>query len=313
MSRRSRIALAMVGALLVVPMIAGPSSAARGASGPSAVSAAAEHARIVRYWTPARMKAAVPRDFDATGQVKAAGRKPAGQPAVSGTSWPNGGDVLQLTGKVWFNMSGSGWICSGSIINDARAGYSVVLTAGHCAVDNATGEFATNWLFIPNFDAAPVYDCAAVQYGCWTAISLSAHYGFVHAGSFNSQATTHDWAFATVGPGGKGGTIPSQLDARGSYPIRFSSSVSGRVQPFGYPAAGKYNGADLTWCAGNVFSDFYNLNRTWGVACDMTGGSSGGPWFQGLDESNGSGGTVSSLNSYTRGGLNNMYGPKFNS
>jgi hypothetical protein len=50
------------------------------------------------------------------------------------------------------------------------------------------------------------------------------------------------------------------------------------------------------------------------MACNMTGGASGGPWFKGLNETNGSGGTVSSLNSYKYTlDKNHMYGPKFNS
>jgi hypothetical protein len=173
-------------------------------------------------------------------------------------------------------------------------------------------------MFIPNFDANPTYTCSATTYGCWSAAGLAVHYGFVHAGSFNTQATTHDWAFATVLGGGKSGT--AVLDSSkasggvgGSYVIQFGVASGSRLEAFGYPAAGKYHGSDLTWCAGNIFSDTSNSSATWGMNCDMTGGSSGGPWFAGLDESNGSGGTLSSLNSYGYSGIRNMYGPKFNS
>ena len=43
------------------------------------------------------------------------------------------------------------------------------------------------------------------------------------------------------------------------------------------------------------------------------GGTSGGPWLEGIDESNGSGGTLSSVNSYRYSGGDSIYGPKFNS
>ena len=46
------------------------------------------------------------------------------------------------------------------------------------------------------------------------------------------------------------------------------------------------------------------------MTCNMTGGSSGGPWLFGL---RGRDPALSSLNSYGRQGLPNMYGPKFNS
>ena len=42
----------------------------------------------------------------------------------------------------------------------------------------------------------------------------------------------------------------------------------------------------------------------------MTGGSSGGPWLAGF--TSGGGGTLTSLNSYRYGGINSMFGPKFN-
>ncbi len=45
----------------------------------------------------------------------------------------------------------------------------------------------------------------------------------------------------------------------------------------------------------------------------MTGGSSGGGWLEGINEANGSGGVLSSLNSYGYSGVKKMYGPKFNS
>jgi hypothetical protein len=49
------------------------------------------------------------------------------------------------------------------------------------------------------------------------------------------------------------------------------------------------------------------------MACDMTGGSSGGPWVQTADPRLYAGTVLSSLNSYGYSGVRNMYGPKFNS
>ena len=82
------------------------------------------------------------------------------------------------------------------------------------------------------------------------------------------------------------------------------------MHSFGYPAAGRYKGKDLTYCAGPTFNDSMNANATWGIACNMTGGSSGGPWLSGFTTAGA--GVLTSLNSYGYGGLSNMYGPKFN-
>jgi hypothetical protein len=311
MRRRSALAIGTALALLIVPLVAAPASAR------------SEHDRIVAYWTPARMAAAQPRDLTPVDVKFCPRARPGSGSGVTGTSWAGGGPVLDLTGKVFFHMGGGDWQCSGSIVNDGnRADYSLVLTAGHCSIDESTGEYASNWMFMPNWDKQPATfstACSASFYGCWTAVGIYVHYGFAHAGSFNDQAVTHDWGFAVVGPGGKPGGPQTQLDALGSYPIQFLGTVTSgnRLEAFGYPAAGKYHGNDLTWCAGNVFVDVDKSNgstnnATWGMPCNMTGGSSGGPWFEGLNESDGTGGTLSSLNSYGYSGLKNMYGPMFN-
>jgi len=317
--RRSSLAIGATLALVIVPLVVVPASAG------------SQRDAVIAYWTPARIAAAKPRDLKPLGHMNANRGKPGGggAGAVGGASWANGGAVLDQTGKVFFHMGGGDWQCSGSVVSDGgRAGYSIVLTAGHCAIDETTGEFASNWVFMPNWDTQPATfttACTGTLYGCWTTAGgggIYVHWGFAHAGAFNNQAVTHDWAFAVVGPGGKSN---AQLDAaKGSggvgtgYAIQFSGVSSGnRLEAFGYPAAGKYHGNDLTWCAGNIAVDVASSNgstnnATWGMACDMTGGSSGGPWFANLNETNGSGGTLSSLNSYGYSGVVKMFGPKFN-
>jgi hypothetical protein len=88
-------------------------------------------------------------------------------------------------------------------------------------------------------------------------------------------------------------------------------AVGSQTFNFGYPAAGKYHGYDLTYCSDQIFNDPLNQNLTFGVDCDMTGGSSGGPWLGNFNSSTGAG-TVDSVNSYGYGGQKKEYGPKFN-
>jgi hypothetical protein len=310
MRRRSPIALLVALALVIVPAVTAPVAAGGGHS---------ERDRILAFWTKERLQSATPRDYVRTDKGFAPKAKrakpprpPGGGGSVTGASWTKAGAILKGSGKVYFVMGSSAYVCSGSVATDHRTGKSLVLTAGHCAYDEAGRKFATNWLFIPEYDTNPVLgNCSATTYGCWTAEALVVHNGFATAGSFNQQATIHDFAFAVVGAGGKSGT--AQLDTTvGSFGITTSGISSGqKLYAFGDPAAGKYHGNDLTYCAGNIFEDGYNAKLTWGMACDMTGGSSGGPWMSSFDEASGSG-TLSSLNSYGYSGLSNMYGPKFN-
>jgi hypothetical protein len=136
--------------------------------------------------------------------------------------------------------------------------------------------------------------------------------GFATAGGFNDQATRHDFAFAVVGGGGFNGT--TTLAQAGVQEFAYSSSAVAKglfTYSFGFPAAGKYKGNDLTYCAGNVITDPYNDDDTFGIGCDMTGGSSGGGWMQPFNTGTGVG-TVGGLNSYGYSGIKNMYGPDFN-
>jgi hypothetical protein len=314
---RPRVAVATILVVVGLFTLAAPVLAGR----PSG--AGAERARILSYWTPARIAAAVPRDFsfDAVrGYTASRAPTPKAKPSpgdgtVTGASWPNGkGKIYTASGRVVFTMDGSDWICSGSVVTDSRSGYSIVLTAGHCAydetADGALNGFATNWMYIPQFDSNPTYTCGNTAFGCWTAQALVVHSGFATAGGFNTAATLHDWAFAIVGPGGKSGT--ASLEALGTFGLRTTAVANNTtVGAFGYPAAGKYHGKDLTYCAGPVGRDPYNDNLTYRLACDMTGGSSGGPWLAPFDGT-GDAGQLSSVNSYGYSGIKAMHGPVFN-
>jgi hypothetical protein len=308
-SPRIRASVAIIALAALLPLAAAPVAARD--------TAKAEQDRTIAYWTKERIAKAIPRDFEKSGSAyklnpKAKLANPlAGGGGVTGASWTAGGPILARSGRVVFTMAGSDWICSGAVVDDgARSGYSLVLTAGHCAIDETTGTFATRWTFIPAFDTAPSYDCASTSrpYGCWTATALVVRQEFATAGSFNDTAVTNDWAFAVIGPAVKTG---AQLDTMvGTYPIGFSGvSTGNELYAFGYPAAGPYHGKDLVYCAGAIIEDANTSNLTWGMPCNMTGGSSGGPWLSNFESGTT---TLSSLNSYGYSGQSVMYGPKFN-
>lgn len=331
MSRPRSITLfvAVVLGMAVVPTAVTASAA----PADRAHAARAEHERIVAFWTPERMRSAIPRDFErlADGSfrlAKPAKGKPGGGTGTTcspsemstGASWCttdlSGGDVQRLTGKVLFTMGGANYVCSAAVADDGGAdrttsGRAVVLTAAHCVFDQATREFATNWTFIPDFDASPTYSCANTKYGCWTAQALVVHEQFASEGTFNETAIAHDFAFAVVGPGGKTGS--SELDGllKGEYLVQ--AGAPSEVSALGYPQARPYTGKDLVYCRGSVFPDSNTGGATWGLPCTMTGGASGGPWLDGLDRTTGAGGRLVSLNSYKYTGLKDyMYGPTFN-
>lgn len=97
----------------------------------------------------------------------------------------------------------------------------------------------------------------------------------------------------------------------GGFPtVKFNdgSATGSVVEAFGFPAAKKYNGDDLIYCRGLAIAGPGTYSDNPALACDQTGGSSGGPWYR-----DGAGGREAiSLNSFGLRGFNGyMFGPVF--
>lgn len=306
--RRTALAVIAVAALaLALAAPAGARSEAADAK-TSARGASAEHRRIVDYWTAERRASAKPRDIILPLGAKA---QPRAKPStggstgdVLGSAWTRSDtSVAVTTGKVFFNIGASRYVCSGSSVQSTSE--SLVLTAGHCAHGGGpSGKYFTNWIFYPRYKSGP--DQAL---GTWTATKLVATEDWVT----RDNAYENDAAFAKV-TNGTATTLQDHLAAYGGITpgIEYSTPASGsRVHAFGYPASGKYNGTSLIYCSGLV-SLGYDGQPTQSIPCNMTGGSSGGPWFQGFDASAGGGGVLNSVNSYGYQSIKNrMFGPIF--
>ena len=322
--RVRRVVIAVV-FLAALPFLA----AAGGGNGGQSDEARAEHQRIIDFWTAERVAQAVPRDFylnPSTGRFAPA-RKPAppgpGTGVVSGSSWNGGGAIDGASGKVLFEMGGSYWICSATVITDSASDRSLILTAAHCVYDETESGmpegFATNWMFIPDYDAAPAplttsgSFCSSTLYGCWTAEAMVVGEGYAYAGGFNDTAVVHDFAVVAVGEGGKNETLLEDVLGIDEQPLLFNSVAANRlVYAFGYPAEKKWLGSDLIYCRGPVGFDPLTDGATYRLSsCALNGGSSGGPWLVGFNEGSGSG-TVMSVNSYSYRGITAMHGPILN-
>ena len=232
----------------------------------------------------------------------------------SGASWTKGGLPLTATGKVFFTMGAGKYVCSAALVSENDSERAIVLTAGHCAYDFVTG-LATNWMFYPNYDSNPNSTCSIGR--CFYASSLIVQPEFISAGSFNTQAVQHDWAFAVIKKSVQNGdnlpdTFPSNPNSFELNENGFTK-VSDVSYAFGYPAASPYNGNDLVYANGPIGTDSLTSNSTWSMNSNLTGGSSGGTWLSGFNTSTNVG-KLSSLNSYKYGrDKTKMYGPKFNS
>jgi V8-like Glu-specific endopeptidase len=222
---------------------------------------------------------------------------------VTGASWgTNHPNVRRTTGKVFFRVNGLRYTCSGSAVA-SPAGVSIVSTAGHCVHDGDGGPFVTDWVFYPRWNGA-----ADATLGAWTASALVT----TPLWADSANGFDDDAGFARVSQGTSPTTLTEAIAAESGsvQAISFAGVDSGEHWAIGYPASKKYKGNTLTYCRGGVRLD-YDSHDTMAMPCDMTGGSSGGPWLSSYDPTTGVG-TQTSLNSYGYASLSNvMFGPIF--
>ncbi|WP_055553949.1 serine protease [Streptomyces sp. NBRC 110028] len=275
----------------------GPSVAARTA--PSA-----EQHRARTFWTAERMRAATPLDVLLTRKAakrltapEAAGPSTTVEPTAAasfpqaGGPWTGSGTVVTTSGRVFFTFQGRTASCTGNAVTSQNA--STVITAGHCV--KYQGSWHTNWVFVPG------YNNGNAPYGQWTAATTLTTPQWEASEDMN-----YDIGAAVVAPL-NGKKLTSVVGAQG---IQFNGGYNKQMYSFGFPAASPYDGTKLIYCSGNSSKDFL-LTQDHGLACNMTGGSSGGPWLTGFSEATGTGLQVS-VNSFGYVFLpNTMFGPYF--
>ncbi|CAM5636660.1 trypsin-like serine peptidase [Streptomyces pilosus] len=285
----------------------GPAGETPAGTAPAAARAVplAEQRASAAFWTADRMRGAAPLDLSLTPAAAQSLRAPAAEggattvvpgtaPAAfpqAGAPWTGGGAVVSTSGRVFFTFQGRTASCSGNAVTSQNAG--TVITAGHCV--KYQGSWHTNWVFVPG------YDNGQAPYGQWAASRTLTTPQWEASEDIN-----HDIGAAVVAPL-DGRTLTSVVGAQG---LQFNGGYNKRMYAFGFPAASPYDGTKLIHCSGNSSKDFL-LTQDHGLGCNMTGGSSGGPWFTGFDEATGRGLQVS-VNSFGYTFLpNRMFGPYF--
>ncbi|MFC5929419.1 hypothetical protein D6T64_19700 [Cryobacterium melibiosiphilum] len=265
------------------------------------------------YWTPERMQAAAPGDVlveekaarktdeppqaaaqsarSASPRGRSHGTRSHGSgshtapPAVPATS-------SNHIGKVFFTLQGLDYVCSGNAI--VAANENTVATAGHC-VSSGPGAYASRVVFVP------AYLNGAAPFGQWLATDLFAPTQWSEDGDIS-----YDTGFAVV----QSPTGSTLSDTVGASTVAFNQSRGLGYTAYGYPAMAPFNGESLQTCGGGAIADPYAQTQSQGIPCDLTGGSSGGPWFMGGDF----GGVQNSNSSFGYGTMTGtMFGPYWGS
>ncbi|WP_405140526.1 hypothetical protein OG589_26565 [Sphaerisporangium sp. NBC_01403] len=227
--------------------------------------------------------------------VRASSASGASAPGMntSGARWAAGGAVKRTTGRVFLTLRGVDYVCSASAVRSRNQ--DVVVTAGHCAKDGS-GTWAENWTFVP------AYEPGRQPYGVFTARRM-----FVPEPWSESGDDSYDLGMVAVNPSGG-----SHLnEAVGGQEIGFNVPRGGRAFGFGFPADPPYDGRRLIYCAGDLHHDPHSQTRDQGMRCDLTAGSSGGPWLSSFDPATGQG-VLTSVSSFKYSDDDGtMYGPYF--
>ncbi|MFD5423935.1 trypsin-like serine peptidase [Streptomyces sp. NPDC127084] len=283
---------------------------------PTRGASAAEQQQARTFWTADRMRGATPLDLLLTPSQakKLKTPKPGGTTTTvaptaatassasadsaaptafphTGGAWTGGGAVVKTSGRVFFTFQGRTASCSANAVTSQNA--STVMTAGHCV--KYQGSWHTNWIFVP------AYANGQAPYGQWTA---------------SKTLTTPQWEATEDINYDIGAAVLAPLNGQkltavtGAQGLQFNGGYNQRMYAFGFPAASPYDGSKLIYCSGNSSKDWL-FTQDHGVACNMTGGSSGGPWFAGFNESAGTG-LQASVNSFGYVFIpNRMFGPYF--
>ncbi|CAM3214678.1 trypsin-like serine peptidase [Stackebrandtia soli] len=266
--RRSLMASLLAGSLITTALLTSPASAAPTTDTEPSVETAhntATTAELDAFWTPERIRDAVPLDAPPAGprlgspappstadadEILVPGSAPTGDVGTTG--------IVETTGRLFFSSNGGTYVCTATVI--AGNNKSMLATARHCGF----GSGGTNYRFAPSFNNnnAP--------HGWWDWRSA----GWVNGG----DGIEYDFAFVVLNT--QNGRYVT--DVVGSGGLAFNAGHGHYMRVVGIPASTN----NVTSCEGQAHtgpSNQYLLNNCNG----LSGGASGGSWLINWNGNNG--------------------------
>ncbi|HET8844488.1 MAG TPA: hypothetical protein VFN35_23670 [Ktedonobacteraceae bacterium] len=225
---------------------------------------------VVQHWTADTMRKATDADTllnntsvslqeeNTASNTNASGQQQGQPPSNGNAAYP-----LSTVGKVFFsNSSGQDFVCSGTAVVSNNK--SVVDTAGHCLYWR--NEWMKNVIF------CPLYESGNTPYGCWAARELEVPSDWLNPPPNDYH---HDLGMAIVSANSQG----ALTDLVGGAGWAYNQSPTQPFYAYGYPAGYPFDGQSRKSCEGAGKSWKHGSGTVVSIPCDMTGGSSGGPWF----------------------------------
>ncbi|GAO11871.1 trypsin-like serine peptidase [Streptomyces lydicamycinicus] len=241
--------------------VAGPAPAASADPVSVLTYTAKERREALAYWTPARIKAV----------GKSVDLGPTGPKAK-----PWRGTALKTVGRLFFvNANGADTWCTATAVKSANR--SAVMTAAHC-VRRGSSPVNTNIAMV----FVPAYGKGKTPYGTFAVRTAVTPRNW-------ENDSTDDLSTLVVDADKSGRKL---TDVVGGQDIAFNRPVGGTISAFGYSATRPQLGEELLHCVGTA----KKKDGVQAIPCDMSGGSSGGPWLADFNATTGKG-TLVSVNS----------------
>ena len=248
---------AMIQALASPKPSLGPSGYALGSEGTGATSP-------VFLGTPAAASEGVtPENFGSNNHPFTTSRADLYSSATN-TKYP-----YRAAGKLFFNISGSGFICSASLIKRG-----IAVTAAHCVANFGKSQFYSGWQFVPG------YRNGSAPFGTWTVSQVwvkTAYFNGNDSCAVAGVVCTDDVAVLILNT--QNGAYPGTTAGWFGYWYGggFTSNSLAEITQLGYPA-GLDNAAYMERNDSQGYISSSNSNNTI-IGSNMNGGSSGGPWI----------------------------------
>jgi V8-like Glu-specific endopeptidase len=191
----------------------------------------------------------------------------------------------RTVGKVFFRQFGVSYVCSASSI-----GNYAVITAGHCvhSGNNSNTGWSTNFVFVPG------YRNGLAPFGQFTANHL-----WVMSAWKGSRNFARDVGGAVLNKNTVSGSTLKVSQRVGWLGTLWNASYFQHFHSVGYPQAAPFNGQTQQVCASSFARHDTSLApNSYGIGCDATGGTSGGPVVVGLRATTGFTNRVNGVNSY---------------
>jgi V8-like Glu-specific endopeptidase len=273
---RVRIASLAVAIATALSLGAAPLSAA--STGSEVVGHAQERspAAVIDYWTPERMREAIPLAGPEQAAALVNGAEAADfRAAPTDQETFPGADTLypqRIHGILFLTIGGQSASCSATVVTSFS--HDVILTAGHCLAN--PGPALGQTTFSQNVAFVPGYRDMARPFGTYPATSLRTPGIWAVEGVISFDFGAVKLASPTGVP------IQDQLGSRG---VSFNRpSFNGQVFGiFGYPAQPSefYNGERLIFCSSPFLGFEQGTGGIMAGPCRQQQGSSGGGWVSG--------------------------------